>query len=148
MKAFMRIAVVFVILGVSAVSAFAQGKKAAAPGQADTFYRGVTTIVVSDETVRVTTTDIISQETETRTIGGGQANNNRDGNLQDRTVSVVETTVTDIRTVVTDQHRGVAHSSGKDLGTTTEVTETVVSRETETVVGDWGSAYDVPSGMK
>lgn len=140
---------IFSVMAIAALfSVSAQGKKGSAPGLADTFYRGVTTIAVADETSTITETTVLSSTVETRLIGGGQANSGKDGNLQDRTVSVVQTEVYELRVVTYEQHRGVAHSNGKYLGTVTEETKTLVSSELVTQVGDWGAAYDLPSGQR
>jgi hypothetical protein len=155
MKSVTKYAIVSALLVaglVSAAAAPASGKgKASAPGQADNFYRGITTVGSTSTTETVTNVTVLESVTETRTIGSGQNNStkggNKDGNLQDRTVETVQTVVTDITTVTVEAHRGAPVSNGKDLSYT-EVTETVVSDTISTVVGDWGSAYDVPSEVK
>lgn len=140
---------IFSVMAIAALfNVSAQGKKGSAPGLADTFYRGITTIVVSDITSTSTETTVLSSTVETRLIGGGQVKGGKDGNLQDRTVSVVQTDVFEIRVITYEQHRGVAHSNGKYLGTITETTKTLVSSELNTQVGDWGAAYDLPSGQR
>jgi len=150
MKSLARIAVVGILLVAGLVSAaaapVAKGK-ASAPGQADNFYRGITTIGSSSTTATVFETTVLSSETETRTIGSGQSNNGKDGNLQDRTTETVQIVEKEITTVTYEAHRGAPVSNGKDLSYT-EVTETEVSNTTTTVVGDWGPAYEVPSGTK
>jgi len=129
--------------------------------------------VASDPVVTVVTSDPVV--VETRVIGNGQGNNGKDGNLQDKTAttkvttsetlvtptSVVETTnVYEVTTTVAS-HRGAPISNGKPLEPVvtvaqdtqvalgTEVSsEVVVETSSETVVSDWGPAYDVPSGSK
>ena len=150
MKAGIRFALIgsFMVAALVSVSAAPKGKGAeTAPGQADNFYRGVTTVGTTSTTETVVTSTVLSSEIETRLIGGGQANNKKDGNLQDRTVSEVQVVVTEITTVVVEAHRGAPVSNGKDLSYT-EVTETVVSDTIVTETGDWGPAYEVPSGTK
>jgi hypothetical protein len=150
MKSFARIAVVGILLVagfVSAAAAPVAKGKAGAPGQADNFYRGITTVGSSTVTETVTETNVLSSVTETREIGSGQKNNDKDGNLQDRTSSEVQTVVTEVTTVTYEAHRGAPVSNGKDLSYTV-VTEEVKSETTTTVVGEWGPAYEVPSGTK
>jgi hypothetical protein len=151
MKSVTRFAIVGALLVAgfaSAAAAPAVGKgKSNAPGLADNFYRGITTVGSSSTTETVVETTVLSSETETRTIGGGQFNNGKDGNLQDRSVETVQVVEKEITTVTVEAHRGAPVSKGKDLSYTT-VTETVVSDTTTTVVGDWGAAYDVPSDVK
>ena len=133
---------------VSAAAAPASGKgKASAPGQAENFHRGITTAGSSSTTETVTEVNVLSSGTETRTIGGGQLNSGKDGNLQDRIVETVQVIEKEITTVRVEAHRGAPVSNGKDLSYTT-VTEKLISDTTTTVVGDWGSAYDVPSEVK
>jgi hypothetical protein len=119
-----------------------------APGLADTFYRGVTTLQTASYSETLTTTEVLDTYTETRTIGAGQYNNGNNGNLQDREVVKEKTTVKEITTSIYEQHRGVAISNGKYLGTTTVETEKILSTTESTSVGDWGSAYSVPSDTK
>lgn len=136
--------VLFTLTGLSAAAANA-------PGKADTFYRGITTIAVSSTTELVTETTVLSSTTETRQIGNGQANNGKNANssnLQDRTVQTVQVLEKEITTTVYDQHHGVANSNGKDLGTFEVVTENVITDETTTLTSDWGPAYSVASGTK
>jgi hypothetical protein len=151
MKSFTRFAIVGTLLvaGVaSAAAAPAVGKgKVSAPGLADNFYRGITTVGSSSTTGTVVETTVLSSETETRTIGSGQLNSGKDGNLQDRSVETVRIVEKEVTTVTVEAHRGAPVSRGKDLSFST-VNETVVSDTTTTVVGDWGAAYDVPSDAK
>ena len=142
------VTIVLVLLFVAGGALFAQ--RASAPGLADTFYRGITTVVVSDTTEIVTVRTVVSSYVETREIGTGQVNgpNGNQSNLQDRTVEVVTISVYEVRTIVSEQHHGVAHSNGKPLGTITNVTQTLVSSDTVTEHGEWGPAYSLPSGTR
>ena len=136
--------VLFTLSGLSAAAA-------SAPGKADTFYRGVTTIAVSSTTEYISETTVLSSTTETREIGNGQANNGKNANnsnSQDRTVETVQVLEKEVTTTVYDQHHGTANSNGAYIGSFEVVTETVISDETTTVVGDWGPAYSVASGTK
>jgi len=135
----------------TAVFSFADKPTATPPGKADNFYRGVTTVLVSSTTETVTTTTVLSSVTETRLIGNGQGNGRNqtnDNNAQDRTVTTVLTTVTEVTTNVYDQHHGAPNSRGAYIGTITQVTERVISSETTTVTGDWGPAYSLPSNIR
>ena len=145
-KRYLTIAIVL-LASVSFLAAKTAPGQGRAPGLADNFYRGVTTVASSQQTETITETAVLSSAVESRTIGSGQTNNNQDGNLQDRTVSVVTTTVTEITTTTYDAHRGAPVSNGKDLSYST-VTSNTVSSSIDTVYGDWGSAYSVPSGSK
>lgn len=138
---------IILLVSVSFLSAKSAPGQSRAPGLADNFYRGVTTVGFSVQTETITETNVLSSSIETRTIGSGQENNNRDGNLQDRSVTEVNTTVTEITTTTYEAHRGAPISNGKDLSYTA-VTSSEISSQTETVYGDWGSAYSVPSGSK
>lgn len=148
MKTAIRVLAALVLTAAVAAPAFAN-PKGTPPGKADTFYRGVTTIAIGDPVVEaVTETTVLASATETRTIGNGQFNNGRDGNLQDRTVTTVQVDNYLITTVTYEQHHGVAHSNGKYLGTFEVVTVELISSEETTETGDWGPAYDVPSDSK
>ncbi len=136
-----------IVLVVLLLTAFTVSAKSA-PGLADTFYRGVTTIQTSSSTEILTFTEVLYSATETRTIGSGQGNNGRDGNLQDREVLTVRTRVVEVTTSIFEQHQGVAHSKGRYLGTFSVVTETLLSESTSTTYGDWGPAYDLPSDIR
>lgn len=150
-RIFIMIMVFSLIAGVSLFAENGNNGKATAPGLADTFSKGMTTIVVSDTTEIVTTANVLDSYTETRAIGQGQGNgkgSSNENNLQDRTVTVTETEVDQVRTVITEQHHGTANSSGKYIGTETSVTTTVLSKETTTETGDWGAAYSLPSEIR
>ena len=135
------------IVSVSLLAAKSAPGQSRAPGLADNFYRGVTTVGSSVQIETVTETTVLGSTIETRTIGSGQEHNNRDGNLQDRSVTEVNTKVTEITTTTYEAHRGAPVSNGKDLSYTS-VTSNQISSQTDTVYGDWGSAYSVPSGSK
>lgn len=135
------------IISVSLLVAKSAPGQSRAPGLADNFYRGVTTVGSSVQSETITETIVLSSTVETRTIGSGQVNNNRDGNLQDRSVTEVNTKVTEITTTTYEAHRGAPVSNGKDLSYTTVTSNEIIS-QTETVYGDWGSAYSVPSDSK
>lgn len=76
-----------------ATAVFAQGKSVSAPGQDPRFYRGITTYepVV---TVETSVPQNVIETVETRVIGSGQFKNKKDGNLQDRTITEIETVTT------------------------------------------------------
>ncbi len=191
MKSVIRFAIVASIMTAASVSVSAATKGrglATAPGQAENFYRGVTTlapvvekelvsatpVVVSSDTATSTDVDVASSSsTVTRTIGSGKGNPT--GNLQDATktstttttpttavtTTVIDTTnVYDVTTTVNSHHGApvsngkalepvITESSATEVVTRDEVTtdETSESATTESV-GDWGPAYDVPSGTK
>lgn len=142
----MKKIIIVTLMILMATAVFAQGKSASAPGQDPRFYRGITTYepVV---TVETSVTQNVTETVETRVIGSGQFNNKKDGNLQDRTITEIETVTTVTTTSVTESHRGAPVSNGKQLEPVVVVTQEVES-SVETVVGDWGPAYDVPSEVK
>lgn len=128
-----------------------------APGKADNFYRGVTTLAPVVSTALISSSDVVLSSTslssepvvtvtssepvvvETRVIGKG--NGNPTGNLQDRkavtvttessstvtTTTLIETTKVYEITTTVNSHRGAPVSQGKAL-------EPVITKATEVVV--------------
>lgn len=141
MKATKRILAVISIISLAAVAAFAN-PKGTPPGKADTFYRGVTTIAVSSNTTIEQKSIIVASRVETRFIGG---NNNI---KQDRLVSIEQIEIWQVTTTVFDQHHGTAHSKGAYIGSFQTVEKVLLSSSSVETVGDWGPAYEVPSGVK
>lgn len=164
MKSTIRFAIIGALMAAAlvSVSAAPAGKGVAtAPGQADNFYRGITTLdpVVTTELVSstsevissstVTSDPVITQNTtsavvDTRVIG--QGNGNPTGNLQDKvatttttestaiatTTSVVETTNVYAVTTTIGSHHGAPISNGKALEpVVTTATDTQVSQDTQ-----------------
>ena len=117
MKAGIRFALIgsFMVAALVSVSAAPKGKGAeTAPGQADNFYRGVTTVGTTSTTETVVTSTVLSSEIETRLIGGGQANNKKDGNVTGPTVKGVSVSASGSTPGGADTNPGLPGGTGHE----------------------------------